>query len=187
MSCWSIAQKRKRNPKACNIKPSNLMPTLLDEPVKFSSFSLPSLFCLSQMCLHHKSSATTFLFILCNIEYIWAAVAKRWRWCSDLRHGLSLVSFQGFICGLMSIQSPSELHKRVKTRLKWKVTQTLFILNIEGYSQIRHIQVKWVNKISFDIWTFQELWWISNMNRPHRPQHEALPDPSFHRCRCEQA
>lgn len=46
------------------------MPTPLDEPRKFSSFSLPSLLCLSQMCLCHKSSATTHFFVLWSIKYV---------------------------------------------------------------------------------------------------------------------
>lgn len=51
------------------------MPTPLDEPLKFSSFSLPSLLCLSQMCLCHKSSATTYFFELWSIKYIGGVMA----------------------------------------------------------------------------------------------------------------
>lgn len=55
-------KKKKKNPTACNIKPSNLMPTPLGESLKFSSFCLPSLFFLSWMCLCHKSPASGFPF-----------------------------------------------------------------------------------------------------------------------------
>lgn len=85
--------KKKKNPKACNIKPSNLMPAPLDEPLKYSSFSLPSPLHLSQICLCHNSSSTTFFFILWGIKCIWGVMALgwRWRWRANLRHGLSLV------------------------------------------------------------------------------------------------
>lgn len=55
-------KKKRKNPTACNIKPSNLMPTPLGESLKFSSFCLPSLFFLSWMCLCHKSPASGFPF-----------------------------------------------------------------------------------------------------------------------------
>lgn len=58
----NCTKKKKKNPTACNIKPSNLMPTPLRESVKLSSFCLPSLFFLSWMCLCHKSPASGFLF-----------------------------------------------------------------------------------------------------------------------------
>ena len=60
----NCTKKKKKIRTACNIKPSNLMPTPLGESLKFSSLCLPSLFLLSWMCLCHKSPGSGFLFLL---------------------------------------------------------------------------------------------------------------------------
>lgn len=61
MSCWSIAQKGKKNPSACNIKLSNLMPTPLGGFKLF--FSASSSGCVWILCFWMSFSPVSFFSV----------------------------------------------------------------------------------------------------------------------------
>lgn len=122
------------------------MLTALDEPLKFFSSCLPSLLCLSQMCLCHKSSTTTFLFILWSIKYNWGVVTVGVKVVTTLwsqtwpQFGLFSRAIYVFTVHPDELRSWEELHETVENRTKWWIRLSFTLQLFEKHFQHKENQ-----------------------------------------------